>query len=77
MALDEDLGVVEAGRVVVRRQIEHRLEQQLRIVENVALDANAREQTHGLDVMAVLQQEGANEMLGRTSARRPRTARLP
>src|SRR4029077_5218640 len=44
--------------------IEHRLEQQLRIVEYLALDADAREQTHGLDVVTVLEQEGADELLG-------------
>ncbi len=64
VALDQDLRIVEARGVIVGRQVEHRLEQQLRIVEHFALHADAREQPHGLDVVAMLEQEGANELLG-------------
>ena len=43
-----------ARGAVVGREREHRLEQQLRIIEHVALDPDARQQAHGLDVVAVL-----------------------
>jgi len=65
MALEKDLRIVESRCQVIRCQIEHRLEQQLSIVEYVPLDADAREQTHGFDVVAVLDQESADERLGR------------
>ena len=43
VALDEDLGIIKPSRVIIRRQIEHRLQQQLRIVEYVPPEADARE----------------------------------
>ena len=52
--LDQHQGIVVAGGAIVRRQLEHRLEQQLRVVEHVARDADPGEQAHGLDVVAVL-----------------------
>ena len=65
MPLHQHLRVVEARRVIIRGQLEHPLEQQLRIIEHVALDADAREQPHRLDVVAVLEQERPHELLGR------------
>src|SRR5579872_3642931 len=64
LALREHLGVLESGSVVVWREIEEPFEQQLSINVTVALHRDTREQTHGLDVMAVPEQEGANEFLG-------------
>ena len=43
VALDEDLRILESSRGIIRRQIEHRLKQQLSIVEYFPLEANARE----------------------------------
>ena len=63
--LDERLGVLLARGAVVGRKLEHRCQQQLRIVEDPVRDADAREQPHGLDVVAVLQQERADHGLGR------------
>ena len=64
VALDQQLRVVEARGMVIGRALEHRLEQYLRIIEYLALDADARQQTHGLDVIAMLEQERADELLG-------------
>ena len=58
VSLHQNLGIVEARCVIVRGQIEHPLEQELRIIEHVALDADAREQPHCLDLVAVFDQEG-------------------
>ena len=63
VALDEHLDVLEARGVVVRRKFEHAFQQQLRVIEDVTLDADARQQAHRLHVVAVLQQEGADQLL--------------
>ena len=64
VALDQHQRIVVARGAVVGRQREHGLEQQLRIVQHVARDADLRQQAHGLDVIAMLQQIGADDVLG-------------
>src|SRR5215472_13861394 len=66
VALVEDPYVVGARGLIVRRQLEYSFEEQLRVIEHIALDTNARQEPHGLDVMAVPQEEGAYQLLGRS-----------
>jgi hypothetical protein len=58
-------GIVEAGGPVVGRQGQYGLEQKIRIVEHIVRESNARQQSHGFDVVAVLQQVGAGHGLRR------------
>ena len=60
VAVEEHAGVVAAQFDVIRRHFERRRQQDLGVVEHLARDADAREQTHGLDVIAMAQQERAN-----------------
>ena len=60
VAVEEHAGVVAAQFYVIRRHFERRRQQNLGVVEHFARDADAREQPHGLDVIAVAQQERAN-----------------
>ena len=62
--LDKHGGVFLAGNTVIGRQFEHGREQQFRIVEHLARDADAGEQAHGFDLIAMLQQIGAYQRLG-------------
>ena len=57
MHFDERFGVLGARQAVVRGEFQHRGQQQLGIIEYLAGDADARQQAHRLDVVAVLQQE--------------------
>ena len=58
VALQERPDEVEARRVVLRRELEHGVEQELGVVEHLELDADAGEQPHRLDVVAVLEEIG-------------------
>ena len=50
---------------MVGRQGQHRLQQQLGVVEHVAGHADLGQQPHGFRVVAVPQQKGADDLLGR------------
>jgi len=63
--LDEHTDVILAREPIVGGLREHRGEQQLGVVVYLVSDADAREQAHRLDVIAVLQQVGADQRLGR------------
>ena len=65
MAPGKNLRILETRQMVVRRQLEHPFQQQVRIVEHFALHADAREQAHRLDVITVPAQVSADELLGR------------
>src|SRR6476646_6788095 len=63
MQLDEYEGVFLAGQAVVRRALEHGSEQYFRIEVHLAFNADAGEEPHRLDVIAVLQEIRANQGL--------------
>ena len=63
VALDEHLDVLEARGLIVRRKFEHAFQQQLRVIEDVTLDADAGQQAHRFHLVAVLQEEGADHLL--------------
>jgi hypothetical protein len=54
VALDQGGGVVVAGRIVVGRLLQHRCQQNFRVIEDVELHADASEEPHRLHVVAVL-----------------------
>src|SRR5215469_11981246 len=64
LALLEHLRIIEPGGVVIRRELEDSLEEQLSIAVDLALHGDVREQPHGFDMMPVLEQERAYEVLG-------------
>ncbi len=63
--LGEDERVLVARRLVVGRALEHRGEQHLGIEVDLVRDADARQQPHRLDVIAVLEEVGPDQRLGR------------
>ena len=65
MPLQQHQGIVVAGGPIVGCELEDGLEQQLRIVEDIALEPDPREQAHGLDVVAMLEQVGTDDVLRR------------
>ena len=65
MATQQHGGVVEASGTIVRLHRQYGAEQQFRIIERVTLDANARQQSHGLNMVAVLQEIGADQLFCR------------
>ncbi len=65
MKLDEHLGVFLARDPIVGRELEDGRQQQFRIVEHLARNADAGEQPHGFDLIAVLQKIGTHHRLGR------------
>ena len=75
--LAEDLRIIESSRLIVRSQIQHSLQQKLRIVEDIPLDANARQEPHRFDVMSMLQQKGAGDLLGLRQFAVARTTQWP
>ena len=64
LALLEHLRIIEPSGVVVGRELEDCFEQHLSVAQSLALHCDLREQAHGLDVMAVREQECANDLLG-------------
>jgi len=64
VAVDQKLRIIEARRPIVGSKLEDGLEQQLRIIERLARDCDAREQAHRLDIMTMLEQERADDPLG-------------
>ena len=64
MALAEDVGIVVARRVIVRCEHEHALEQEFGVVKHLLLDADLRQQPHGLDMIAVRAQKLSHQPLG-------------
>jgi hypothetical protein len=60
--LDQHSGIVVAGEPIIGREHQHCLEQDLPIVENVALDSDSGQEAHCLDVVAMLQQKGAHDV---------------
>ena len=65
VALDQRQRIIVACGTVIRRQHEHRLEQQFGIVEHAARHADFRQQAHGFDLVSMLEQVGADDVLRR------------
>ncbi len=65
LALDQGFRIVVARRPVVGLQHQDGFEQGFGVVQDIASQADARQQTHGLRMVAGLQQEGADDVLGR------------
>ena len=63
--LDEHLGIFLARCAIFGRQPEDRRQQDFRIVVHLSCDADAREQAHGLHLIAVLQKIGSHHRFGR------------
>src|SRR6185312_4960920 len=53
VALGKDLRILEPRQIVIRRKLEDSFEQQLCVVEYVAFQSDAGEQTHRLDVITM------------------------
>ena len=53
--LEEDAGVLVAGEAVIRRALDHRGKQELGIVQHVAHNADAGEEPHPFEIIAVIQ----------------------
>jgi hypothetical protein len=64
VARHEDGRIVVAGRSVVGSALEKGGEQQLGVVVNFEVEADARQQSHGLDLIAVLHEERTDHLLG-------------
>ena len=62
---DEHAGVFLARDPIVGCQIEDCGQQQLRVIVHLARDANAGQQAHGFDFIAVLKKIGPDQRLGR------------
>ena len=58
VAFAEDLRVIESSSLVLGREVQNAFQQKLRVVQDVAFDANAGQEPHCLDVMPVFEQEG-------------------
>ncbi len=65
MKLDQYLGVFGASGPIIGGQFDDRRQQQFRVVEHLARHADAGQQAHGLDLIAMLQKIGAHQRLGR------------
>ena len=63
--LQERERVVVSHGLIIGRERERALEQQLRIVEDLELHADARQQAHPLHMITVLQEIAADDLLGR------------
>ena len=64
VAVQQHAGVVAPQFDVVRGHLQGRGQQDLGIIEHLARDADAGQQPHRLDMIAVAQQERANELFG-------------
>ena len=65
MAAQQGERVLVARGMIIRREHQDVLQQELGVVHDVEFHADLREQPHTLDVIAVGQQVLANDMLGR------------
>jgi hypothetical protein len=63
LPLVQDVDVVVAGQPVVGLEFDAALQQELRIVIDEQLHAQQRQQPHGLDMVGMLLQEGAAQLL--------------
>ena len=61
--LDQDVGELQPRRTVAGRPLQDRLQQQLRVIEDLARDADAGQQPHCLHVIAVGDQPCAHQRL--------------
>ena len=64
VAIEQHAPVIVAGGEVVRGALQHRRKQVLGVVEDLECHADAGQQPHRLDVVAVGQQERADQLLG-------------
>src|SRR5690242_10435787 len=53
VTLAEDLRIIETSSLVLRCQVQNALQQKLRIVQNIALDANPCQKSHRFDLVAL------------------------
>ncbi len=65
LALDQRFGIVVARRPIAGFQHQDGFEQGFGVVEDVAGQADARQQAHGFRMVAVFQEKGADDVLGR------------
>ena len=66
LPLDQRLGIVVAGEAKVRRDLQHRLQQGLGVVERVVDQPDAGQEAHSVGMVPGLQQEGADHLLRRS-----------
>src|SRR5882757_2675160 len=65
LPVKEDAGILEPGGSVVRGEFQDGREQNLRIVQYLTCNADTGEQSHGLDMIAMLQKVGPHNVLRR------------
>ena len=65
MPLHQGLGIVVSRRAMVGRQGQHRLQQQFRIIQHVARDPDLGQKPHRLRMIAMPQEEGADDVFRR------------